>query len=102
MKRAIVSLCVALLCAWFVGAPGPAAAQSAELKSLVEIQARHEAEVLAIPGVVGIGIGPAADADRLEFKLYVSELDAAARQAIPRDLEGVPVKVEVTGRFAPG
>jgi hypothetical protein len=61
-----------------------------ELERLREIQSRVEDEVLALPGVVGLGIG--REEDRLVFSILV---DASARPAdLPTDLEGVPTRVQ--------
>jgi hypothetical protein len=75
------------------------AVQSAEMTRLMAIQARHESEILKIPGVVGIGIGVMEAIDRLEFKIFVVELTPTIQQAIPSNLEGVPVKIVVSGEI---
>ncbi|MEM9557637.1 MAG: hypothetical protein AAGC60_25490 [Acidobacteriota bacterium] len=61
------------------------------------VQARHEAELLAMPGVRGVGIGLGEDG--LPALLVMVEGDAArARAAIPARLDGVAVRVaEVVG-----
>lgn len=58
-----------------------------------EVRARHEPELLAIPGVTGVG----ERADRII--VYVTSEDLIA--AVPGSLEGIPVQVVVTGQVSP-
>jgi len=51
---------------------------------------RHEARLLAIPGVTFVGAG--------EGTVLVGVLDAGVGAALPRELDGVPITVTVTGR----
>lgn len=57
--------------------------------ALAALCARHEAQLMAIPGVTFVGIG--------EGGLVVGVLDASVGARLPRELEGVPVTVTVTG-----
>jgi hypothetical protein len=61
---------------------------------LDDVRARAEARLLAIPGVtfVGIGHGPAGGQ-----ALAVGVLDASVAARLPREVDGVPVLVTVTG-----
>lgn len=54
-------------------------------------------KVLGRPGVSGTAVGESGGAPCL--LVYVN--DAAARKGIPSRVDGVPVKVEVTGPFRP-
>jgi hypothetical protein len=63
--------------------------------------ARHEHDLMAIPGVHGVGVGSAAAhglADGTCIVVYASE--DRARGDIPRMLEGVPVVVVNAGPFS--
>jgi hypothetical protein len=64
--------------------------------SIQEAKAKHEARLLAEPGVVSVGIG--RDADGTE--VIVVGLDRErpeARAALPRELEGYRVRVQIIG-----
>jgi len=59
------------------------------------IQARHEREILSLPGVQGIGIG--FDENDLVLKILVTKLTPEIAQTLPSELEGAPLKVLETG-----
>jgi hypothetical protein len=64
--------------------------------SIQEAKAKHEARLMAQPGVVSVGIG--RDADGTE--VIVVGLDRErpeARAALPQELEGYRVHVQVIG-----
>ncbi len=79
-----------------------------DLETVRAIKARHEADLLAKPGVVAVGIGltpPQGDAVRL-LAIIVSmnargDADDVVRADLPDVLEGVPVVLQVTGAFSP-
>lgn len=58
------------------------------------LRTREEARLLAIPGVtfVGIGHGPAGGQ-----ALAVGVVDASVAALLPRDIDGVPLLVTITG-----
>lgn len=58
-------------------------------------QERHSAQLLAIPGVVGTGVGVGGDGSAVVTVLTAS----AAVAGIPTELDQVPVRREVTGRI---
>jgi PKD repeat protein len=66
-----------------------------DLRPAINVQARHNDRLLAIPGVVGTAVGIAEDG-RSTIRLYTREAGIAG---LPDELEGIPVKVEVTGMF---
>ncbi len=66
-----------------------------DLRPAINVQTRHNDRLLAIPGVVGTAVGVAEDG-RSTIKLYTRE---AGIEGLPDELEGIPVKVEVTGMF---
>jgi hypothetical protein len=69
-------------------------ADTAPRGELERLLAREGARLLADPGVtsVGIGHGPAGGE-----ALAVGVVDAGVAARLPRDIEGVPVVVTVTG-----
>jgi hypothetical protein len=65
-----------------------------DLGPALAAQAKHTGRLLADRDVLGTGIGRLADG-RPEVTVFARNARAAAR--LPRDLDGVPVTVEVTG-----
>jgi hypothetical protein len=70
-----------------------------EVARLREIQERHRATLMAIPGVVGLGIGLDRPTGLLIFDVMVDV--QAAIPALPADVEGVPVKLVRQKRVVP-
>jgi hypothetical protein len=62
-----------------------------ELLRVEDIQARHEDELFAIPGLAGNCVSRSASG--YEFQVYVTDKTPKSTRAIPSDLEGVPVRV---------
>jgi len=61
-----------------------------------EAKAKHEARLMAQPGVVSVGIG--RDADGTEAIVVGLDRERPeARAALPRELEGYRVRVQVVG-----
>lgn len=59
--------------------------------------AAHTDSLMAIPGVVGIGLGECDGTPCI--KILVAEMTEALARRLPKTLEGHPVEVEVTGEF---
>ena len=57
----------------------------------------HTSALMALPGVVGIGIG-GRDAERW-INVYVARTSADLRRRLPTTLDGHPVKVQETGEL---
>lgn len=70
-----------------------------EMQLARAVQARHEAAVMGLPDVVGMGIGMAESGLGPAIIVYVKSLTASTRNAVPRQLEGVPVRVIESGEF---
>jgi hypothetical protein len=64
----------------------------AQVERLREIQGRHEEAILALNGVLGMGIGAADGSVRPVFVVFVDE--AAAIPPVPLEIEGVEVRLE--------
>ena len=65
-------------------------------QSIKDVKARHEARLLALPGVVSVGIGRAKDGT----SAIIVGLDTphpAIQPQIPQSLEDYPVVVQVVG-----
>jgi hypothetical protein len=65
-----------------------------EISPVSKIVERHQAEFMAIEGVEGVGIGQDQIGNEA-IVVYVRHKDVA--RAVPREVEGVPVQIEVTG-----
>ena len=61
----------------------------------------HDAELLAIPGVVGVYVGLADDGKTPCLRVMVVKKTPDLEQRIPKSLEGLPVVVEETGVIRP-
>ncbi len=64
--------------------------------SVEDVLARHSAEWLAVPGVVGTGLG--ARGEGRSIVIFVVERSAEIERRIPKEVEGFPVRIEVGGR----
>ena len=62
---------------------------------ILTVKERHEGQLLAIPGVVGVGIGERAGEQHVV--VMVEERTAEHDRQVPDTLEGYPVLIEVTG-----
>lgn len=72
------------------------------------VKERYENWLLSLPGVVGVMLstrdrmtGAAEAGAEPVIKIMVSSLKDLKTGAIPSELEGVRVEVEVTGKFRP-
>lgn len=66
----------------------------------VRVQRWAEDGVLALPGVVAMGIGRASNKPgSVVFKVLVEDSRPEIAEAIPKSIEGVPVEVVVSGRL---
>ncbi|MBI3988373.1 MAG: hypothetical protein HY347_02020 [candidate division NC10 bacterium] len=70
-----------------------------ELQAAMAVQRRHEDALMAIPGVVGVGIGRSAATGRLVLRVYLEQMTPEIEQAIPQAIEGLSVEKVVTGPF---
>jgi len=61
-----------------------------------QVKATHEAALLRIPGVVGVGVTDGELGESV-IAVYVTGEDAVA--AVPSEIEGVRVRVIVSGEF---
>lgn len=61
----------------------------AQLAALKPVQARHEAEILALPGVQAIGI--TREGGKLMFVAFGPQRTPELARLLPREIEGVPL-----------
>ncbi len=73
--------------------------RDSRLARLEEIQARHEDELLSLPGVQGLGIGLDENGRDLAFYVDVTEETAELERALPKQIEGVPIRLVKMGEF---
>lgn len=71
----------------------------ARIEELRTIQARHEARIMRIPGVVGVGIGLAENGQDMALIVYCEKMTAAVISKVPKTIEGVSVRLIESGRF---
>jgi hypothetical protein len=74
--------------------PGGAISQ----REALAVQNRHTDKLMKLDGVVGVGLGTNAGG-QFVIKVMVKDEAAAKNPLIPKQLEGVPVEVTVTGEF---
>jgi hypothetical protein len=91
--RAIVLLTVAGMLALSRGAP--VAMDRGDEARYSDIQRRHQAEILKMPGVIGAGVGLSQTApDRPVIRLFVRPgTSQAVKDGLPKEIEGAPVEV---------
>lgn len=81
--------------------------QDALTERAEQVKARHEAELMAIPGVVGVGVGfrqrngmPTNEvAIVVMVKRKLSPDTIKVGEKLPAKLEGIPVDVQETGEI---
>ena len=61
----------------------------------------HDRELLAVPGVVGVYVAVLDDGKTPCLKVMLAQKSAAAERAIPKNIDGFPVVIEVTGEIKP-
>jgi len=64
------------------------------------VLATHEKELMAIPGVVGVYVGVLGDGKSPCLKIMLARRTPESNQ-IPAQIDGFPVRVEVTGEIRP-
>jgi hypothetical protein len=60
-----------------------------------QIIARERERLMALPGVVGVGLG--LHAGKLAIVIMTEKLSKTAEARLPRRIDGIPVVVERTG-----
>ncbi len=73
--------------------------QAVTSQTIEAVLAAHSDSLMALPGVVGTAIGMCDGAPCI--RVFIADASAPGRRRIPAQLEGYPVKVEVTGPIRP-
>lgn len=74
--------------------PEPAAVNQ---KTVEQVLREHTDELMAVPGVVGVAVGRCDDTPCI---LVMVEKDSPElRRRIPAEIDGYPVRVEITGKI---
>ena len=68
-------------------------------KSIDAVLAAHTDSLMAVPGVVGTAVGRCAGAPCI--RVLVTRNSEELRRRIPRELEGFPVQIDVSGPVVP-
>ncbi len=102
MKRfgflyAAVILSAVTACAGGGAGEGPGSTGETVSRSIAEVQEAHTPDWMEIPGVVGTGIGQCDGVPCI--KVFVAQKTPEVDRQIPEQVEGYPVRVEVTGPF---
>jgi hypothetical protein len=64
------------------------------------IRDQHEDALMSVPGAVGTGIGAGDQPGQPAIEVFVEKMTPEAQAATSADVDGVPVKLIETGRFA--
>ena len=66
--------------------------------SIQEVTAKHAEELMAIPGVVSVGIGRNEQGSAI-IVVGLERQSPAAQESLPQSLDGFEVRAEIVGRF---
>jgi hypothetical protein len=78
----------------------PPQASQAAVDAVRRVKERHEGKLLAVPGVIGAGVGVSQKAiGQPAIEVYVIQATESLKQALPKSLDGVDVKIVETGEI---
>lgn len=66
--------------------------------SIQDVKARHEADLMATPGVVSVGIGLDDNGNHV-IVVGIEQDRTEIRSQVPRAVDGYPVRIEVVGKI---
>lgn len=69
-------------------------------KEAGDIKSRHSKELLSISGVSGVGVEKNQDG-AFVIAVYLAEDQPGVQNLLPKDIEGLPVKLIISGPFRP-
>ncbi len=72
---------------------------SKKQRAIKEVKAAHEMRLMNIEGVQGVGIGQQEKGNGLAIKVYVDNKTKSLQEKLPKELEGHPVEIDVSGEF---
>lgn len=93
-----IMLCTAVVSAMEIGGVMNEK-QPPQKRSIQEVKAQHELELLKIQGVQGVGIGRDERKGQPVIKVYIDKKTKDLEERIPSELEGYPVQIEISGEF---
>ena len=67
--------------------------------SATAVRDRHEAQLMSIAGAVGTGIAAGDAPGQPAVEVYVEKLTPKAQAGVPKEVEGIPVKLVQSGGF---
>jgi hypothetical protein len=70
-------------------------------RDINDVLRAHDKELLAIPGVVGVYVAVLEDGKTPCLRVMVAQKSIETERAIPKNLEGYSVLIEVTGEIKP-
>jgi hypothetical protein len=82
-----------------VSAAGGTGVSEQELAAAIAIQERHQAALMRIPGVAGMGIGRSEQTGQLVLRVFLERETPEVQQSLPTSLEGLEVETVFTGPF---
>ena len=65
------------------------------------VLAAHDRQLLDLPAVVGVYVGVLADGKTPCLKVMLARPTPETERMIPRDIEGYPVVIEISGEIRP-
>lgn len=78
----------------------PSFVNPAALDAVRKVKIRHEAKLMSVSGVVGVGIGQSEKLPgQAAIEVYVKESPSSMRSQLPSSLDGVEVKIVETGEI---
>ena len=78
----------------------PTHVNPAAVDAVRRVKERHEARLLTIPGVVGVGVGRSEKViGQAAIEIYVKQATTSLHRELPNSLEGVEVKIVETGEI---
>src|SRR5438445_1381509 len=78
----------------------PPRASQAAVDAVKRVKERHEGMLLAIPGVVGVGVGLSDTViGQAAIEIYVIQATESLKQVLPKSVDGVEVKAIETGEI---
>lgn len=81
------------------GSPDETGSGPQPSRSIETVKAAWEEQLMARPGVMGVGIGLTEDGQEKCIKVYVNSKASALAAQIPNDIEGYPVEIGIRKTF---
>jgi hypothetical protein len=94
----MASVTVLTACRSSMDIPSPSPAASRDINAVL---ADHDDRLLALPGVVGVYVGLLDDGRTPCLGVMLARRDRDLMRALPREIEGYPVRIVVTGELEP-